>query len=455
MQPFLLMGDIQTIPYKSSVDFLPFCYSHSSMDYQESNVLPQIRELQCAIDEFTIRDYDDDNYANNDDNDQDRNDNSNGDNAQEIKSITSGKEEEELYAEKVQLEDVDLKLRLPNDDDFASLMDQLNAIEILPTTDFEPVAENESSQEVVQPIPFSPSSSPPALPQTPLSDITQTPPTLADTPIFPCPETPRRSRSSNTSSYRTRRTSISSKRSCRSLRSIKRVQEKPQAKQQYHARTYAEMMRIPMLNERIAFYKKTFDLCMQADSQLSSWINRQKAKGLPKPMTEGSHDEQIKNKSKRAVLKRYRPPPRPAPSPDQPRRDECKMTPSLSGSISMFLRKSVSTTFGNLRGYADTPKPVPNRLYSASRLSLARRGSRYPLRVTPLTKDRPPPIPSRFNKTLPCPKEDALSEICSILPHIDRRVLSGYLNEAGGDSMTAITLAVSQLRKSAPPEKRP
>ncbi|KAG0173498.1 hypothetical protein DFQ28_000697 [Apophysomyces sp. BC1034] len=371
------------------------------MDYPESNVLSQIRELQCAIDEFTKGKYDEDDKIS-------------------VAEPEEDDEEGELYAEKVQLEDVDLTLQLPIDDDFSSLVDQLNAIEILPDTATQPIAESCLTYEP------SPSRS---LPVKPL-------PLLP--PPVPMPAAPRRSRSGNSAFDRNRRTSISSKKSNKSLRSFRHIQERPQHKQQYHARTYAEMMRIPMHHERIAFYKKTFDLCMQADSQLPAWINQQKAKGLPKPMTEG-----------------YRPPPRPVLSPVDSRRDECKMTPSLSGSISMFLRKSMSTTFGNGRGYADTPKPVPNRLCSASRLSLAQRSSRYPLRVAPLTKDRPPPILFRSTKLPQSPKDDALNEICSILPYIDRRVLSGYLQEAGGDSMTAITLAVSQLRKPTLSQSRP
>ena len=93
------------------------------------------------------------------------------------------------------------------------------------------------------------------------------------------------------------RSSMSSKRSRRSLskKSSKSSryfpkQLKPEQPQdvKYHARSYDEMMRIPDTRERLAFYDRTFKLCIKADSKLSSWVKRVKDKGLPTPMTEGS-----------------------------------------------------------------------------------------------------------------------------------------------------------------------
>ncbi|KAI9493676.1 hypothetical protein BDB00DRAFT_906490 [Zychaea mexicana] len=175
-----------------------------------------------------------------------------------------------------------------------------------------------------------------------------------------------RSRSS-ISSRRSRRLSTLSKKSSKSSRYFpKQLKEEHQQQQQqsdasvkYHARTYDEMMRVPDIRERIAFYDRTYKQCMRADSKLSSWVKQAKEKGLPKPMTEG-----------------YVPPPRPASPEIQP---TPTMSSSLSGSISMFLRKaSVSNSVTMPRRAAfsgETPKPSLSRLFlptSISRLSLSR-----------------------------------------------------------------------------------
>ncbi|CAO3595951.1 unnamed protein product [Absidia cylindrospora] len=154
-------------------------------------------------------------------------------------------------------------------------------------------------------------------------------------PPPPPPDSP--STSSSIVSRATSTLSMSSKKSTRSYKSIKgkyrsnSSNPKRPVTAKYHARTYDEMMRIPDIHERIQFYDKTYQLCLRADSTLASWINKSKSKGVPKPMLEG-----------------YVPPPRPIPSSTSymslGRSDSkyFKMNTSLSGSISMILRKGNS-----------------------------------------------------------------------------------------------------------------
>ncbi|CAO3634287.1 unnamed protein product [Cunninghamella blakesleeana] len=42
----------------------------------------------------------------------------------------------------------------------------------------------------------------------------------------------------------------------------------------YHPRTYEEMMRIPDRHERIRFYEKTYQLCIQTESPLTLWLKK-------------------------------------------------------------------------------------------------------------------------------------------------------------------------------------
>ncbi|ORZ13489.1 hypothetical protein BCR42DRAFT_439201 [Absidia repens] len=161
-------------------------------------------------------------------------------------------------------------------------------------------------------------------------------------PPPPPPDSP--STSSSIVSRATSTLSMSSRKSTRSYKSIKgkyrsnSSNPKRPVTAKYHARTYDEMMRIPDIHERIQFYDKTYQLCLRADSALASWVNKSKSKGVPKPMLEG-----------------YVPPPRPIPSSTSymslGRSDSkyFKMNTSLSGSISMILRKGNS---------ANPPQPM-------------------------------------------------------------------------------------------------
>ena len=51
--------------------------------------------------------------------------------------------------------------------------------------------------------------------------------------------------------------------------------------------TYRELMQIPESRQRVSIYEKAFKHFGKADSNLSMWIKRVRAKGLPKPMAEG------------------------------------------------------------------------------------------------------------------------------------------------------------------------
>ncbi|KAI8144476.1 hypothetical protein BJV82DRAFT_667678 [Fennellomyces sp. T-0311] len=346
--------------------------------------------------------------------------------------------------------------------------------------------------------------SPPPPPPPPLIITTDMsppppPPPSSSSPLLATPK----SRSSM-SSRRSRRTL--SKKSSKSSRYFPK-QLKPEQPQdvKYHARSYDEMMRIPDTRERLAFYDRTFKLCMKADSKLSSWVKRVREKGLPKPMTEG-----------------YKPPPRPASPEIQP---TPSMSSSLSGSISTFLKKaSASNTMPRRTPFGETPKPSLSRLFfaaSMSRLSLSRSprpkvmpfsedmesSPQSPLKTKP-TRQKPPRISvdstgrwrgsirisppsssadsknsprsitssvsSRLSRTLRKSSCDhgrndrptipeflppvvpraqgpdaALNELCNVLPQLDRQVVQEYLSEAGGDPMVAITLAMSQYKKVA------
>lgn len=67
-----------------------------------------------------------------------------------------------------------------------------------------------------------------------------------------------------------------------------------QQQQKYHmtankryAPTYRELMQISEARQRVSIYEKAFKHFGKADSKLSTWIKRVRAKGLPEPMKEG------------------------------------------------------------------------------------------------------------------------------------------------------------------------
>ncbi|KAJ8655588.1 hypothetical protein O0I10_008676 [Lichtheimia ornata] len=219
---------------------------------------------------------------------------------------------------------------------------------------------------------------------------------MPTSPLSACVATPR-SRMSTTS-RRSRRPSTLSKKSSKSSRYFAK-HKKESSTVEYTARSYDEMMRIPDPRERLAFYEKTFKQCMRADSKLTSWMKRVKEKGLPKPMTEG-----------------YKPPPRPR-TPDEAEQSKGTLhgngsTASLSGSISMFLKKaSASSTLGRRTFGETTPRPSMSRLFlptSLSRLSLSK-SSRQP-KVAPEYESALPDYDFNRAKRPPPPMSTAAAQ---------------------------------------------
>lgn len=321
---------------------------------------------------------------------------------------------------------------------------------------------------------------------------------------------------------RSRRTSVSSKRSQKSSKSAKsarRLQnEKKQLKQhqssgasaiavagtepsvpqpqKYIQRSFDEMMRIPDIYERLAFYEKTLDLCLKAESPIASWCKSNQQKGKPEPLLEG-----------------YVPPAR-LLTPEMPHHNDFgNMSSAFSGSISMFLKKATISTPSVSKRHI----PMDNNGYgtpyiqnsnsssifgrSISRLSLSRSTQipRYdhsiasPLshRFRPqnkihhkksgLQKQQQAPglsplsidyssssstytatprstssTPTSFGSTSTINSRgesttinSELAYMMSVLPQIDMRILQNALNEAKGDPMVAISIAVSASKQKS------
>lgn len=318
-----------------------------------------------------------------------------------------------------------------------------------------------------------------------------------------------------TTTTRSRRTSVSSKRSQKSSKSSKsarRLQnEKKQFKQhqsasaagtelpapqpqKYIQRSFDEMMRIPDIYERLAFYEKTLDLCLKAESPIASWCKSNQLKGKPEPLLEG-----------------YVPPAR-LLSPEMAHHSDFgSMSSTFSGSISMFLKKATISTpsatkrhlpmdhngygtpyiqsnngssiFGrsisrlNLSRSTQIPRydyPIAspashrfhpkNKIYSKksglqkqqqapglSPLSIDYSSSSSTYTATPRSTSSTPTsfgststINSRGESTT---INSELAYMMNVLPQIDMRILQNALNEAKGDPMVAISLAVSASKQ--------
>lgn len=312
---------------------------------------------------------------------------------------------------------------------------------------------------------------------------------------------------------RSRRTSVSSKRSQKSSKSSKstrRLQNEkkqykqsssaaaaattaslpPPQQQKYIERSFDEMMRIPDIYERLAFYEKTLDLCLKAESPFASWCKSNKQKGKPEPLLQG-----------------YVPPAR-LLSPEMPHHNDFgSMSSAFSGSISMFLRKAaISTPSVSKRhlpmdnnGYGTpyiqssnsssifgrsisrlslsrstqiprydhiTPSPSnrfqsKNKIYSKksslqqqqglSPLSIDYSSSSSTYTATPRSTSSSPTsfgststINSRGESTT---INSELAYMMNVLPQIDIRMLQNALNEAKGDPMVAISIAVSTSKE--------
>ncbi|KAK4513954.1 uncharacterized protein ATC70_005961 [Mucor velutinosus] len=312
-----------------------------------------------------------------------------------------------------------------------------------------------------------------------------------------------------TTATRSRRTSVSSKRSQKSSKSSKsarRLQnEKKQFKQhqsaagtesptpqpqKYIQRSFDEMMRIPDIYERLAFYEKTLDLCLKAESPIASWCKSNQQKGKPEPLLEG-----------------YVPPAR-LLSPEMPHHNDFgSMSSTFSGSISMFLKKATISTpsmpkrhlpvdhngygtpyiqssnsssiFGrsisrlNLSRSTQIPRydqpiasPLSHRFHPKNKVYNKKSGLQKQQQVaglSPLSIDyssssstytatprSTSSTPTSFGSmsTINSRSESTtinaeLAYMMNVLPQIDMRILQNALNEAKGDPMVAISIAVS------------
>ncbi|CAO3678514.1 unnamed protein product [Rhizopus stolonifer] len=265
-----------------------------------------------------------------------------------------------------------------------------------------------------------------------------------------------------------RTTSISSKKSSRSFKSS-RKQNKSETSQKYIARTYEEMMRIPDVFERIAFYEKTLDLCLKADSPITEWSQFMSTRGKLSALEEG-----------------YVPLPR--SDSDLDCSSQCSMSTTFGESISFFLKKAAGSQ-------AFSKRPIDNKSFlmssqnnstygsglfgrSISRLSLSR-STQMPKydqhkiishRVNALNKRSPCSrresvrvinagsvkgsisTPQSFKKTETKTNREQSSEftyMASILPHEDTRTLLDALNEANGDTTDAISIVMSKKHSVA------
>ncbi|KAI7882787.1 uncharacterized protein EV154DRAFT_522788 [Mucor mucedo] len=414
--------------------------------------------------------------------------------------IPQEKEEEKTLVE-APLSILSYKLNLS--DDFSSLLTQFKEIKVSPTLPTRTIFRTEDEEKIqVEVMP------------PPIENYTSPTPKFSDS-FFLNDQLPNTGSSSKSHS---RRTSISSKKSQRSAKSARRQNEKKlQHKQQlqqgklhqpqkYVERSYDEMMRIPDIYERVAFYEKTLDLCLKAESPIPAWCKANREKGKPEPMLEG-----------------YVPPAR-FVSPEVPLSENTfgSMSGSFSGSISMFLKKaggaqSSTRRMDNKSLLASssnyyTPH-TPSNYHSGSglfgkslsKLSLSRSTQipRYDhqlqqirtpaaIRLTTMNQRASSPTPRKkkssvdaMNKTLSplctnygkdvsspirtprsssstpssfgstttinsqgefTSQSTALNYMINVLPQIDLVLLQNALDEAKGDPMVAISIAVSQSK---------
>lgn len=257
-------------------------------------------------------------------------------------------EEKSLIEDKQKsLMDSVLPFQLSAGDDFSSLLDQLNDIQ-LPSTVATPTTN--SHRHTLQQVPHAEKTLiPPTPPMNDVTDLnksihlpkaTTTPPAAIETtntnstlsqgdhgekhwveedpvsnhqPRHSRPPLPNHASSSSFSSSSVSRAtstlSINSRRSTRSYKSvmgnssngkqrsawgtsssstITNINSTKRSANKYHARTYDEMMRIPDIHERIRFYEKTYQLCIRSDSTMATWVKKSKEKGIPAPLLEGT-----------------------------------------------------------------------------------------------------------------------------------------------------------------------
>ncbi|KAI9279344.1 hypothetical protein BY458DRAFT_487983 [Sporodiniella umbellata] len=260
-----------------------------------------------------------------------------------------------------------------------------------------------------------------------------------------------------------RTTSISSRKSSRSAKSTRRQNEKSklETSQKYIERSYEEMMRIPDIFERIAFYEKTLELCLKSDSPISDWSQFMSVRGKPPGLEEG-----------------YTPLPRSESDLDS--FSQGSVSTTFSESISFFLKKAAGSQAFNKRPIENKSFLIQNQNKngygsgvfgrSISRLNLSRSTqiSKYDQpkilghRVNALSKRSPCSIrnttrvtnigsvkasistPQSFRKGEDKEVSPELTYMLSILPHEEINTLLDALKEANGDTTDAISIVMNK-----------
>ncbi|KAI8149595.1 hypothetical protein BJV82DRAFT_588558 [Fennellomyces sp. T-0311] len=152
-------------------------------------------------------------------------------------------------------------------------------------------------------------------------------------------------------------------------------QQRPKLDKQYRARSYSEMMETKDTCERLALYEKTFELCMRADPQLTSWIKRVKQKGVPKAMIEGykprrsesssASSDNSSTTSRRSFSVFLR---KASALPSNPRGCSSLPPDPLKSSASRFIATSISklSSLSRQPHHQQQPQQQPRRSYDRS-----------------------------------------------------------------------------------------
>lgn len=343
----------------------------------------------------------------------------------EEKILVAAEEEKVLVETPTTFSMLDYKLNLS--DDFSSLVTQFKQLTVSPV-EATPKKREPTIKQIVEPVLISASDSSTSQPQ---------------------PQNRRNSVSSKKSQKSTK--SVKSAKSFKSARKHVNKQQRPKEKPKYIPRTYDEMMRIPDIYERISFYDKTLDLCLKAESPITKWSSTTLKKGKPQAVVDG-YSRDLLSGSTSCLF-----------SPD----DSIKNASTTFGSsISLFLKKATSTQSFQQPLQQKSSSPYPQTSHglfgrSMSRFQLSRSTQLPPKHDRILLNNRVahtkprnlsplstlPPI--QTSASTPTKVHDGLAYMMNILPQIDVKILQSALDEAHGDPMEAITLAVSKNKSSS------
>ncbi|KAI9276014.1 hypothetical protein BY458DRAFT_569626 [Sporodiniella umbellata] len=267
------------------------------------------------------------------------------------------------------------------------------------------------------------------------------------------------------SSLLTRKSLASSKSSLRVDCPFEKQSRKPSKK--YISRSYEEMMRIPNVLERISFYEKTLKLCLNETSPITDWSNKMIVKGKPEALEEGyipiyrsdslsdysscnspgmSFSESISQFWKKASGSQA--------SSIWSSTTDSKLSTSLSRNSNRyrggFLERSMSRlglSYNSKIESLDKSKSFSTRINAVSRMpSFSRSSSIRVISSSFITSKSAQPTGQDPLKNLSKEKLSELNYMATILPHEDIRVLLDALNEANGDTMNAISIALNKIR---------